>query len=743
MIRINGAPPRVLALLVASVAAAALAAPAAQAARWDTYNNANRLNSVNATRGDVWTASDLGLHRYDPDTGAFTRFAKNFGQLAANAVTEVEVDPAGNTWMATRGSGVSVLLATGAWRTLTIFDGLPSNTVLALELSSVGMWVGTESGVSLFDGLELIASWPDGVNPSPFLDNEVQAIAHVADSTWIGTPNGAYVTKTDEGVTWLRRVGGLTSVNVRSLTGFGSEVWAVAGNDVVRGGGTGTWTLGEEGLPDTPAYTIAARGDSMLLGAGAGVFLRTAAEPTWQLVGSGFPVRAWVDFADDGSFWAGNVEGLWRWTGTAWTRPDIPGPGGNLVVNIALEGSRPWISTRDRGISRFDGASWRTFVPQVGATPDTTFYSVDDIFMIHVAADGTKWAGDWGSSIAQLDDSGPVPAFTHYYTVDQGAFDIHNTFAWSSAQDPFGNMWIGLDTSHAGLPPPPFGLHRITPSGQRATFNPQNGAAMSNSQVRAIAFAPGATFRMWVGYAGVGSNSGIDIFTDPTLAARSGRISVADLASNDIWGLAVFGDSMWVGHSSGLSRYSIADGFRKENIGTQAPSPNGAVRPLALDATGGVWWATQAGLYHRRTDRTVEVFTSANSPLLSDDIRAVAVDQATGDVWIGTDAGVNRYDPDGITGPPPSGIARFTTYPNPAYLSAAGVRLFGAGVDGPFTGRVIDVRGRTIRTLRGNASNGGLWDATDSEGRRVAPGLYFIAVTQGGTTRTGRVLLVR
>ena len=48
-----------------------------------------------------------------------------------------------------------------------------------------------------------------------------------------------------------------------------------------------------------------------------------------------------------------------------------------------------------------------------------------------------------------------------------------------------------------------------------------------------------------------------------------------------------------------------------------------------------------------------------------------------------------------------------------------------------------------IRSLRGNATTSGLWDAKDEEGRRVAPGLYFIRVTQLGVTRTGRVMLVR
>ena len=67
----------------------------------------------------------------------------------------------------------------------------------------------------------------------------------------------------------------------------------------------------------------------------------------------------------------------------------------------------------------------------------------------------------------------------------------------------------------------------------------------------------------------------------------------------------------------------------------------------------------------------------------------------------------------------------------------------GAGVAGSFEGNVFDIRGRMIRSLRGNATNSGLWDAKDEEGRQVAPGLYFIRVTQSGVTRTGRVVLVR
>ena len=741
--RAAGARPHApaLASLFVLVLVALVPAPAG-AARWDTYNNANSLTSITATRGVVWTASDLGVHRYDPATGSFTRFSKNVGQLASNAVTEVEVDAGGNTWFATRGNGVSVLQAGGTWRTLTRFDGLPADTVLCLEPSASGMWVGTNAGLSLFDGLELIASWPDGINPSPFARNQIVALAHVGDSTWVGTPAGAYVTRSAEGVTWSLRDAGLASSSIRSLAAFGPAVWCVAGGRVYRDGQTGAWTEAAEGLPPTTAYTIAAHGDSLLLGTGAGVFVRTAAEPTWQLLGVGFPVRAWVEFADDGAPWAGNVEGLWRWLPSGWTRFDIPGPGGNDVLNIALEGSRPWIATRERGIARFDGTSWRTYSPLPGALPDTSLLSSDFVFAIFADSRGTKWIGDWGSAISTLDDRGAVPAFTHHFDAAEGNFDKFNTFGWSTAEDPSGNVWIGLDTDNAGQLPAPYGLHRFSPDGtQRARFDPLN-AAMTYSHVRAIAFAPGPAFEMWVGYA----DRGIDIFTDPTLQTRSGRLSEledeGELPDNDMWGIAFFGDSVWVGQGAGFARYSRADRERKEVIGTSAPS-QGAVHPLDVDAEGGVWWATQVGLFHRRRDKSIEVFTSANSPLLSDVIRAVTVDRATGDIWIGTDRGVNRYDPDATTNPIPAGVSSFTVYPNPTYMSSAGVRLFGVGIGGPFSGRVVDIRGRTVRTLSGNATNGGLWDAKDENGRRVGAGIYFISVTQSGVTRTGRVLLVR
>src|SRR5437667_11824618 len=94
------ARPRALLLGVACAAAlGALAPTRAFAVRWDTYNNANALHVARWTPGGVWCASSLGLHRYDPASGRFTRFNKSLGELASDAIADVAVDAHGRTWL--------------------------------------------------------------------------------------------------------------------------------------------------------------------------------------------------------------------------------------------------------------------------------------------------------------------------------------------------------------------------------------------------------------------------------------------------------------------------------------------------------------------------------------------------------------------------------------------------------------------------------------------------------------------
>ncbi|MEP7028044.1 MAG: T9SS type A sorting domain-containing protein [Candidatus Eisenbacteria bacterium] len=729
------------ALVLGLLALGTLSAAPAMGARWDTYNNANSLNSVKAVAGATWCASDLGLHRFDVASGRFSRYSKATNQLVSNAVSEVEVDALGNTWFGTRDKGVSVLTPLGEWRTLTAFEGLPSAVVTCLEPSAVGMWVGTANGLALFDGLTLEAVWPDGVNPSPFVSNVVNAIAIVGDSTYVATADGVYVTRSSEGVTWQRRTSGLSSTNVRAISGSGGDVWCASGNEVYRGGQSGAWTQAQAGLGGATVRTLAGKPSGLYAGASNGVY-RWEGGAAWQAIGAGSPANAWVDEDPGTTLWAGNSQGLWRWTGSYWQLRTAPGPGGNWVQGMQLRGSTVFVSTRDRGVARFDGSSWRTFTPSAGATPDTTLIA-PNVFGLLADRDGTIWAGQWDGGITRINDTTDPPSTLQYYDPLEPTYDRRDTFVWSSAVAPDGARWFGLDTPLLGTITPR-GLNRVALDESRSNYNPQDGKAMSGPQIRAIAFAPGAAFEMWVAYARLG----VDIFTDPTLNTRAAHLAASDsagLLNDDTWAIEMNGDSVWIATSDGLSRYSRASRKRVENIGTQAPSSQGAIHPLSIDAEGGVWWATQGGVFHRRPDRSVEIFTANNSPLLSDDVHAVYADRATGDIWIGSVLGVNRYNPSAAPaagGGVPSG-SKFGVFPNPAFLSAAGTVIRASDVAGPFKGKVYDLNGRVVKRLLGNASTGALWDGTDENGQRVRPGVYFFQIQAGGVTRQSRVLLLR
>ena len=96
----------------------------------------------------------------------------------------------------------------------------------------------------------------------------------------------------------------------------------------------------------------------------------------------------------------------------------------------------------------------------------------------------------------------------------------------------------------------------------------------------------------------------------------------------------------------------------------------------------------------------------------------------------------------------PFGIALLG--PNPIRPGSAGARLrFGAGSDAPSmtpaSVEVVDVAGRALRTLwSGSLARGGsietAWDGRDREGRRVLPGVYWIALQTGARSASVRLV---
>ncbi len=81
-------------------------------------------------------------------------------------------------------------------------------------------------------------------------------------------------------------------------------------------------------------------------------------------------------------------------------------------------------------------------------------------------------------------------------------------------------------------------------------------------------------------------------------------------------------------------------------------------------------------------------------------------------------------------------------YPNPAHNAVT--ILYARSADRGEDLRIYDVAGRMVRALAlGTASGTATWDGTDSMGRRVSAGVYFLRLTDGVRQETARLVYVR
>lgn len=153
------------------------------------------------------------------------------------------------------------------------------------------------------------------------------------------------------------------------------------------------------------------------------------------------------------------------------------------------------------------------------------------------------------------------------------------------------------------------------------------------------------------------------------------------------------------------------------------------VYDMKVDAAGRKWFATTSGVYLISADNNVEEahFTAANSPLPSDEVKSLALDEATGMVWFGTLAGLAAYQSDVRGDYAEMSDASVYAYPNPVppdYYGAVTI----VGLTPGAQVKIVNAAGAVVNT---GAAHGSTyqWDATDATGQRVASGVYMVLVS--------------
>ena len=167
---------------------------------------------------------------------------------------------------------------------------------------------------------------------------------------------------------------------------------------------------------------------------------------------------------------------------------------------------------------------------------------------------------------------------------------------------------------------------------------------------------------------------------------------------------------------------------------------------IAIDQAGRKWIGTTgSGVFLISEDNMTQLqhFTTENSPLISDNIQYISINQQSGEVYFLTDKGLCSYVADATEAATEMTKETVWAYPNPVTPEYTGlITVVGLTLNADV--KILSANGTLIAEGR---SNGGTftWDGNDQSGNRVASGIYMVttATKSGEKGTVCKIAIVR
>jgi hypothetical protein len=148
------------------------------------------------------------------------------------------------------------------------------------------------------------------------------------------------------------------------------------------------------------------------------------------------------------------------------------------------------------------------------------------------------------------------------------------------------------------------------------------------------------------------------------------------------------------------------------------------IRSIAVDGADRKWIATANGvsLVNRDGDKVLQHYNETNSGLLSNDVRSIAINGNTGEIFFGTSKGLSSFK--GTATEPAVTTENILIYPNPVPPGFAGT----IGIKGLASNsyiKITELNGRLVyqaKALGGQA----IWNGRDAQGKNIQSGIYLV-----------------
>lgn len=246
-------------------------------------------------------------------------------------------------------------------------------------------------------------------------------------------------------------------------------------------------------------------------------------------------------------------------------------------------------------------------------------------------------------------------------------------------------------------------------------------------------------------------------FLGPTLINQEGRsetVNALFFVAKDMDGL------IWLGTDNGIFTIEDLSTLMKNKSNNvkriKVPRNDGSnladylftnvyTTCIAIDAANRKWIGTQNnGIFLIDSDNTTTLhhFSQENSPLPSDNIESIAIDNNNGHVYIGTRQGLVVYGGDATNAEEKLHKNSIEVYPNPVRPDFVGnVSITGLTEDCSIN--IVSPNGLCVNSGQSNAGMYS-WDCASQNGDRVPAGIYtIVARATDGTVKTAKLTVIR
>ncbi len=694
---------------------------------WRVHLSFKAIHHVAAGSAAIFAASDNGVLQYDLEDGSFTTYS-TLNALSATGISALAYDGSGKQLIVGYENGNLDLIGENSAINFTRLVSPPdistSPQINHILVKGSVAYFSTNYGIVMYDLTrnEVRESWRNLGNAGQLLAISNTVIKN--DSIYAASATGVLVGKLTDNLLdftkWKRYETGDFSALVKAVALVKDKVFAAINNKGIYQF-TGAGWVKNAALPIVNQYKFLRGEDDILLFGGdqrvwQSTDLHTVTEITDPVItnsNDALSINNTIWLADEATGLLSNQSGVWK-------NYTANGPASSYVFkakfvnNTIITTHGGFTSTFQQGnnvktISKFDRGVWSTTPTQLGYLSDVEARNQQSIYV-----------ASFGEGLERLNGDGTSTVFNSSL---QYVTDVENTSA---------GLWVanyGSINTHQLLKPDDTWQAFSHPSAAY-TFKMAVDQGGNVWSLLAKNFGGGVFIMKKDGTA-------LRYLTDQP---NGGGL----LPSEEVLSIAVDNDDyVWIGTAKGVCYYTFSgeDAIRPIVDGRYLLAEE-RVTAIAVDGGNRKWMGTERGLwlFDNNGETTVYNFTTENSPIPSNFITDVEINETTGEVFISTDKGLVSFRADATK--EENAFSELKIFPNPVTENFTGL----VGISGLYANAIVKITDTSGKLVNEMQANGGTasWNVTDYQGKRVNTGVYLVIASaqDGSESVAGKIVVI-